>query len=433
MSSIHTDVLKKFTEVQVGELHADLLSRARTNVVLGSAIFAYLLMRTDFVFVESEEIKTMHTIAHQETHQALVNADFFFGLPNDKQRAAVLMHCIKHIFFMHQQRCIEKGYKHELFEAAADFYVNLAIAGAYKSGNDVKFCQRYKNYFELPNDWLYDERFVGMSVDEIYEKLKEEQDEEDQQDDSDGDGGGSGNGPMSPDSLAGDGGSERKNVELVRAMGEAVISAQQSNRIGDSEGNVEMMIAEMSKPVVRWTDIISSKIMAAIKQRETYMRVSRRSSCDGNGVLFPSYTGNKIRAVFGFDCSGSMGESDYKQVVAELYSLLGQFEAWDVHIVSCDTKLHEIGYYSSENMDTFDDVDLQFTGGGGTNMSPIPNYANDLVDVFGEHIDVCVVITDGYIEASSLDKAFDSTMLNVVVTTQSPVTLKNAESIHAGK
>lgn len=431
MSSIHRDGVKDFVQVELTEQQLGVLSKARTNVVLGSAIFAYLLMRTDFIFVESEDIKTMHTVTDREDHKAFINASFFFGLDNSKQQAAVMMHCIMHIFFMHQQRCIEKVYEHDRFEAAADFYVNAAIKGAYLDGSSKKFCQRYTSYFELPSGWLYDDRFIGLSVDEIYEMLEEESQRGD--DDDDGGDGGGGNQPKSPDSLGGDGGSNRKTVELVRSMGEAVISAQQSNRIGNSEGDIAMAVAEMSKPVVSWTDIISAKIMASVKQRETYNKVSRRSSCDGTGVLFPSYTGNKIRAVFGFDCSGSMGDSDYKTVVGELYGLLNQFESWDVHVVTCDTRLTEIGYFSSENMDSFEDIKLEFSGGGGTDMSPLAEYANQRVDEFGEVIDVCIIVTDGDIETRGLDNSFDSTMMNVVVTTRTQIVLNNAECIHAGK
>jgi predicted metal-dependent peptidase len=80
--------------------------------------------------------------------------------------------------------------------------------------------------------------------------------------------------------------------------------------------------------------------------------------------------------------------------MSELHSICEEFDNWCVDLVSCDTHAHSIGEYFSEEGDDFTTIDKGLIGGGGTDMSPIVEYANEK----DENIPaVCVIITDGYI------------------------------------
>jgi predicted metal-dependent peptidase len=100
--------------------------------------------------------------------------------------------------------------------------------------------------------------------------------------------------------------------------------------------------------------------------------------------------------MFGFDSSGSMGYADYADVGGELGSLLEMFDAWELDLVTCDTAATLLGTYSSEEEDDLGTMDFRAVGGGGTEMSPMVDYANEQFDE-GEEFNACIVVTDGYI------------------------------------
>lgn len=399
-------------------------SDARANVVLGSAIFAFTMMRCEYIF--THDIPTAGACVHDERNIIYFNPDFMDKvLKNSKQRAFVLVHELDHIFFMHQRRAIDMAYNHQVWNEATDFCINLRGAGVYKDEHGVRRVEeRYSKYFEMPEIGLYDEKYLGMSSDEIYQHLMKNPEDSPS-------GGGKqnhGNGGTDLDVLLGNGGSVQQQAKNVQTMHSAVVFAEQSNQIGKNEGDLARAVRDMAKPTISWQDKFVAAVQSSVKVRPTYNHLSRRSSVDG-GVVFPTYTGMKVNVVFGVDSSGSMGEDDYRKVLGELKGLLEQFESWTVHLVCCDMKLYEIGVYSSEDHQTFEDIDFEMKGLGGTDMAPIARHADYLM-ALGEDIDACIVLTDGYIDVGELDNAFPREIKNLVITTRNHnLEFINAESI----
>lgn len=418
--------LPKFKEVPMTEELSRLLMEARTNIVLGSSIYAYTMMRCEYIFTYDLPIPTAAACVHDDRNIVFLHPDFFSKtLTNRAQRAFVLLHEIDHIFFMHQQHCIDLAYDHKTYNKAADYFINLSASGVYLDNNGVRReNSKYRSYFEMPSIALYDEKFLGWSSDKIYEYLLENPDH----------GQGSGQGDGGEDGLfdifCGNGGTKEQKMKNIQTAQAAVVFAEQSNSIGEGEGNLVNRIKGLAKPVVDWTERLTALVQSSTKIRPTYNRLSRRSNTSGDGVIFPSYTGNKIRVFFGFDSSGSMGESDYRVVACELQGILTQFDAWNIDIVSCDTRVVPVGDYSSEDGDTFSDIDLQFTGGGGTRMGFIPKEAVRRIEEFGEPYDAIIVVTDGEIHVSDLDESFPQDTTNIVISTRNQkLEFKNAEYI----
>lgn len=318
--------LPDYKEVPVTEELQRLFMEARTNVVLGSSIYAYTMMRCEYIFTRDLPIPTAAACVHDDRNIIYIDPDFFTKvLTNRKQRAFVLLHEIDHIFFMHQNHCINMGYDHKTYNKATDYFINPSLAGVYldERGNK-KYNERYRSYFEMPSVGLYDEKFIGWSSDAIYEYLMEEQKNKEQEG---GEGSGDGSGEELFDMFSGNGGSKSQQIRNIQAAQAAVTFAEQSNSIGEGEGQLVGRIRNLAKPVVDWTSRLMALVQSSTKIRPTYNRLSRRSNTSGDGVIFPSYTGNKISVFFGFDTSGSMGESDYRIVAGELQGILTQFES----------------------------------------------------------------------------------------------------------
>lgn len=421
--------LPKFEEVPMTAELQQLLMEARTNVVLGSSIYAYTMMRCEYIFTRDLPIPTAASCVHDDRNIVFIDPDFFTKiLTNRAQRAFVLLHEIDHIFFMHQKHCIDLSYDHETYNRAADYFINLSLSGIYLENGVRKQNQKYRSYFEMPSCGLYDEMFIGWSSDKIYEYLLENPDH----------GSGSGQGIAGEDGdngklfdvFMGNGGSRSQQIKNIQSALAAVAFAEQSNGIGEGEGELVDRIKGLAKPVVDWTERLTALVQSSTKIRPTYNRLSRRSNTSGDGVIFPSYTGNKISVFFGFDTSGSMGESDYRVVAGELQGILTQFDAWDVHLVCCDMSITPVGDYSSEDGDTFEDVQLNIRGGGGTLMGYLPKEACRRMEEEGVVYDAIIVVTDGHIDVPDLDNAFPKETTNIVVTTRNHgLEFKNAESI----
>ena len=181
----------------------------------------------------------------------------------------------------------------------------------------------------------------------------------------------------------------QKNTQSALA---SVELAKATNSIGVNELELVRMFNDMATPVVNWTDRLSHTISTAVDDISAYNRISRRST----DVCFPTFYGNHVNVFFGVDSSGSMSENDYRRALGELSGILEQYDAWEVDVYTCDTAIHLIGEFSSEDGDTVID-DVYIKGGGGTEMAVMINHCNELVESGEKNYSVCIIVTDGYL------------------------------------
>lgn len=406
------------------------MSKCRTMIAVASPMLAYFLFRCEFHWTHDEMIQTAAAMPWNGKNHLFFNPTFFMdgaGLKSSEERSFVVLHEMFHIFLEHVGRATDQGYDRQLWNIATDYVINLTCSGVYKDEDEnVKYAERYTKYLHVPEGCLFDERFIGMSSDEVYHLLLEENDQ---------DAGkavesvlGEGQGAM--DGVADVQPTKEETGNNRRAASAGVATAEQQNGIGENEGNLVKTIAGMSKPVVCWEDELQEAVQHSTKERSTYSRLSRRQGL--GGVVFPSQTGQRISGVFGFDSSGSMTQDDYADVVGELSGILDSFEAWDLTVLSCDTKAYVIGDYSSDDDDDISTMKLEAKGIGGTVLLPLVEYANGLLDE-GEEINFCIIVTDGGFHESELDPYFSEELKNIVVVTRGGNTslqMENAKVIY---
>lgn len=405
-------------------------SNARMAVSFATPLFAHALFQCDIRW--TEEIPTACATVQQNKNVIYLNPEFMTEtLANDKQFAFVLLHEVLHIFLMHIGRQTDMSYNPQLWNIATDYCINLICVGAYENDSgSVSYAKKYQTYLEIPGDLLYDERFIGLSSDEIYWQLIDENDGSVEKAVEAHGGGipGEGDVQVTLDEVSAEQLDSSQQNRTKRTMSTAIASTDNGDNIGDNEGDIVRSLREMFKPKISWKEQLQSLVAASQKEYTTYSRLSRRTNAN-DGIVFPSMDGEKISIVFGVDTSGSMSESDLQEAASELYGVVDQFEGWEIDLISCDTKAHVIGEYSSENQDDFSDITLDWMGGGGTDLQSIYDFSEDKAEL-GDEVNACIIVTDGFIPNIEID-SFSDLKTIIVVTTGGNKSLQvdNAEVI----
>lgn len=392
------------------------LSNARMAVSFATPLFAHVLFQCEVFW--THDIPTACATVQENKNIIYLNPDFMTEtLEGDKQFAFVLLHEVLHIFLMHIGRQTDMSYDATLWNIATDYCINLICAGAYEDdAGDVAYATKYHSYLKKPENLLYDEKYIGMSSDEIYQMLVDENDGsvEDAIEANGGGEPGEGDSQVTLDEVSAEQLDNTQQNQVKRAMSTAIASTDANGGIGDNEGGLVRTLRGMFTPKISWREQLQMLVSSSHREYTTYSRLSHKSSSSG-GIVFPSMDGQKLSLVFGVDTSGSMSESDLQEAASELYGIVEQFEGWDIDLISCDTQANFIGEYSSEDQDDFSDISLDWLGGGGTNMSPMVRYASDKVDL-GDDVNACIIVTDGFIPPLKVDDLDDFKTIFVVTT-----------------
>lgn len=391
--------------------YEDSMVRAKVYVGLASSMLSYMMYRCNIVATDDPQIKTGAATVNPRGNFIYLDIKFWESL-TDKERSFLLLHEILHIFLDHISRSKDNEYSVMLWNIATDYHINLIGSGAYLNGGMVLYNKRYQNYLKMPESGLFDKKYVGISSDEIYYQLLEENDNDpetacknvlgDQFDDyKDG----------MVDIIPSD--TDSKDVEDQvtknrQTAVEAVINAKNSNGIGDNEQSLVRKFEDLVKPKIAWTEHLSNVMVKNEVNWSTYMNYNHLSG----DVIFPSYEGNSINVVFGIDTSGSMAYDDVNRAVSELWGLLNTYDSWTIHFITCNVKVQVIGTYSSDDGHTFDDFDLNLNSGGGTLMSPMVEYASELA--ISSDINTCIIFTDGHLMQDDLQDDMDFDVVLVI-------------------
>lgn len=420
----------KLTEWPIS--HAEELTVVKTHVVLGSMMFAFTLTKVELMMAEElPNGSPACAIVHNDRNVICFTEDGFTKFcKTSQERAFVLIHELFHVFFQHHNRRIDMNYHPLIWNYATDYYINLKVSGIYTNQSGaILNDERYRKHFSAPrndigeSNMLYDEKYVNMTCDEIYDSLV--QDMEKNKDNPDAQpidmSGYNGaddmgeNGSLSD--IIGNGGTEEKKRENTQTLAGAATASKMgmsdNDWAGSAEGSMIRMVEAMMKPVIPWTDKFENAIRSNIKTRTTYNKWNKMSAV-GDGIIFPTYTGETVNLVYGVDSSGSMTQDAHAEARGELYGLLDSLDGWTVSVACCDTQLHDMGTFSNEDGDEFDDIQFKMQGLGGTSLSPLLDYA-DRIENDTEEVSAVVIVTDGYFDGSELDTAIKKRGDNVPV------------------
>lgn len=309
---------------------------------------------------------------------------------------------------------------------ACDFRINIALTDLDPTEQTIAFpvTPDGKRF------GLYDERFRGMDVPQIFRILRDEKQHKQ--------GGGSGSGAGEPQAGGGNGSgnfdahewgnanarTQEEQDKLDRLIDQAIRqgAAEHARIHGKGGGNMDRLLGEILEPQVDWREQLAEFVRSTCAGRDTstWRRPNRRFM--PMDMLMPSMQSERIgHIVVAVDTSGSIEGKMITAMLSEVVGLAEQVKPekvdllyWDYHVAS-----HE--EYDESNLTTLA-TSTKPRGGGGTSPSCVKRYMEE------KRIEPeCVImLTDGYVGNDWPD--FGCPTLWVITT--KGISAPNGQSIH---
>ena len=358
------------------------IAKARTTLLLDHPFFGSLLFRLKGR--ETRSVKTMAT----DGISLYYNPDFVDTL-NASTLAGTLAHEVMHPALRHHTR--RAGRDPKRWNEACDYAINPLLLDAGLS---------------LPEGILIDDRFRGMSAEEIYNRLTSESetssgaDEESPSEDG---------GQSSPSS--GDRQNEGPNAPISEGGIGQVLDAPLE---GDGTPDVEEQEREWTIAVHQASTVaaragklpagadrtLEGALQAAVDWREMLQRLwSETTPADYNwarpnrrhiwaGLYLPGVQREGVGEIaIAVDCSGSVNGRQLRLFEAEVRSILEGQRPQRVHVLYFDAIVHKVETYQAGEQ-----VSLRPTGGGGTEFGPCFEW----LETHGIRPQTLVFLTDLY-------------------------------------
>jgi predicted metal-dependent peptidase len=361
---------------------ASRLLRARIRLALSQPFLATALMRLPFrEVVDSSWCQTMAT----DGYHIFFNAAWTAGL-KDSEIRGVLAHEVLHVVFDHIGR--QKSRQPELWNLAGDYAINLLLS---------------EQGFRLPIGGAIEVGFSGMSAEEIYEKLQ-------QQD---------GNKKRTSGRFMSDSGDvdamdstiplvgtdlidpndprvqahhnsdtpDREQLAELRAELQHDMQSKLQGRAG-SLFKIECLAADSAK--IDWRAVMRSWLLDRVKSDWSSIPFSKKHI--HRGLYFPSLGIASLgHIVFAMDTSGSMANDELSEIIAEIRAFRETFPC-RLTVIQADAAISDLKEY--EEMDgTEIPKRMQITGRGGTSFVPIFEWIHQAP--IGSSV-VLIYATDGY-------------------------------------
>ena len=309
-----------------------------------------------------------------------IYGDEFIRKLSESDRRGLIMHENLHKTFQHTflwKHLYEKNAK--IANQACDYVINIIIKDLDKKSG---------GFVTLPQGGLYDERFRGMSSQEVFDILMDEREE--------GGSGGDGSDEDDDEGAGLDGHDwtelpKDKQDEIKKEIDQAI--RQGALMAGKLGGNLSRELGELLQPKVDWREQLRDFVtsLADGKDVSTWQRVNRRWL--QHDMYMPSTLSETMgRIVIGVDTSGSIGGEELNKFLSEVQSICMTVKPDIVDLIYWDTEVAKHEIYDREKQDKLVNS-TKPAGGGGTDPSCVPEYieANKL------NPECVIMLTDGYV------------------------------------
>jgi predicted metal-dependent peptidase len=333
----------------------------------------------------------------------------FISKLSDPQLRGLILHENLHVALKHIGR-FTKEFKDSpmLINVATDYAVNDVI----KSMEDKEFCQ-------LPEGGLYDEKFHNWSAREIYNYLKSTLPHPPKIHISFGDGDGKGQGKEGQgQGKEGQGKSIKISIDgkesTVQTTDEHDFDAKEMSpaeqaELSDSidralrEGGilagrmgakVPRQIGDLLEPKVNWRDALREFVTSSTRGSDEYTWRKFNKRMMANDLYMPSMENESVgELVIAIDTSGSIGGVELTEFATELASICDAVSPSKIRVLWWDTAVHGEQVFQ-DNYTNIKDM-LKPQGGGGTHVGCVSDYVvQNKIPCEG-----VLVFTDGYVES----------------------------------
>jgi predicted metal-dependent peptidase len=322
----------------------DKIITARVSLLLKAPFFGNLATRLKIEEADGDWCTTAAT----DGRHIFFDRKFFTPL-TVKHIEFVIAHEVLHNVFDHMAR--RENRHHKLFNVAADYVVNGQLVRD-KIGHLIPSINMY-----------HDTAYYGLSAEEIYDKLKDQNDDAldklgellDQHIDwENGDGDSNGNKPSY---------TKEELREIRDEMREATISAAQSCGAGNVPASIARMIRDLTEPKMDWRELLGQQIQSTIRSNYSFARPSRKG-WHMNAILPGTMVEDTIDICVAIDMSGSIGDAQAADFLGEIKGIMEEYKDFHIKLWTFDTKVYNEQDFDNYNIDEFDKYEVM--GGGGT-------------------------------------------------------------------
>ncbi len=160
--------------------------------------------------------------------------------------------------------------------------------------------------------------------------------------------------------------SKQEREDLERQWEQYVASAaNRAQQAGRLSGLMARLVEDRLQPQLPWRALLAHYFFQNARSDYNYMRPSRR---EGEMIL-PSLRSTQCELAVALDVSGSIGEDELAQFIAEINAIKGTLPV-RVTLFACDAGLAEGGPWLYEPWEEFA-LPRKFQGGGGTDFNPV--------------------------------------------------------------
>jgi len=389
------ELAKKFadligpTDSKIDREVREQLITARVGLLLKSSFFGNLATRLKLVNAD-EWCSTAATDGRNFYYNSR-----FVKMLRPKELEFLFGHEVLHVVYDHFGRRMSRDA--QLWNVANDYAVNGDLV-RHRVGEKIT---------SVP--CLFDNKYDGMSSEEIYDHLYENAEKIninqliDKLLDDHLEGEGAGEGESDKDGKGPPKLTDEERQQIRDESKEAILSAAQASDAGNIPSGVKRIIQNLTEPKMDWRELLRMQMESTIKSDYTWMRASRKG-WHMDAVMPGLKNDEMIDICVMLDASGSIEESMLKDFLSEVQGIMDQFGQFRIHIATFDTEVYNSRTYDSENMETM--LDYEVSGGGGTDFDCIFTYLKEN-NIEPKRL---IVFTDGYPFGSWGDENYADTL-----------------------
>ncbi|MFT7674702.1 MAG: putative metal-dependent peptidase [Gammaproteobacteria bacterium] len=349
------------------------LTAARTRLILDKPFLGALSLRLQLQAVNNPQTRTTSSDGLSFFYNPA-----YLDLLDVEQTQFVISREALHCALLHFSR---RGHRlKHLWDLACAYAINpILIADGLKP----------------PPDTLVDLSFDGMTAEEIYPCLQDNENDaerelpDEQKKDNDS------NSEPQPDRSNLRPNSQPEHSPLSATERQQLESqwqqrltgaAQQARLAGKLSGNLERLVEQFLQPQLPWRNLLAQFLMDRARNDYSYQRPSTRR---GGPAVFPGLRSHEVNLVVALDTSGSISEDEIHEFVSEVSAIKAQANA-RLTLLCCDTRIDDDSPQHFEPWQPFE-INTKIKGGGGTRFTPVFDWVN-LQDIAP---DALIYFTDG--------------------------------------
>ena len=367
---------KEYTQAEKNKIVEKLVT-ARIGLLLRHPFFGNLATRMKLIDA-SDWCATLAT----DGRNFYYNNDFVNKL-KPKEAEFGFAHEVLHNVFDHMGRRDHRD--PTLSNIAADYAVNQ-ICKDEKVGEFPSFMKVFQDnkYRGMSYEQIYDdlyEKADKINFDDLGEMLDEHLDGEG--DDGDGEGDKEGKGKGRPTLTA----EEKKQIK--DEIKEAMVAAAQAAGAGRVPAGVRRLIQEFTEPKMDWRQLLRMNIQSIIKSNFSFQRPNRKSQHCG-AVLPGMMNEETIDVSVAIDMSGSISDTMAKDFLSEVKGIMDEYVDFKLDLWCFDTQVYNYARFTGDTADEI--MSYEVKGGGGTDFDVNYQFMKDE----GIEPKRFIMFTDGY-------------------------------------